>query len=139
MCGDPFNGQRDHEPPSGKYAKGVIGATYQQGEVIRVNVQITANHLGYFEFRLCPSDNARIRVTQECLDRHVLSEAAGGRTKIPIDRNMIGNFYINLQLPSNISCTYCVLQWKYNTGNVIIYATSALTNVCQLDDKCMCS
>ena len=29
ICGDPYNGRRDNEPPSGKYATGVIVKTYK--------------------------------------------------------------------------------------------------------------
>jgi hypothetical protein len=39
---------------------------------IRVQVELTSNHQGHFEFRLCPTDNSSSEVTQECLDRLVL-------------------------------------------------------------------
>ena len=37
-----------------RYGRGVIVKRYSSGERIRVTAEITANHKGYFEFRLCP-------------------------------------------------------------------------------------
>lgn len=38
------------------YATGIIGKTYYEGSEITVTIDITANHYGYFEFRLCKND-----------------------------------------------------------------------------------
>lgn len=43
VCGDPFHKVRDHET-GGKYANGIIGREYAEGDVIPVSVLITANH-----------------------------------------------------------------------------------------------
>ena len=40
ICGDPYQGPRDHEA-GGKYASGVIVKTYRQGAAIPVTVDIT--------------------------------------------------------------------------------------------------
>ena len=48
------------------------GLIVQSSQAIRIAVQITANHFGYFEFRLCPKQSAEELVTQECLNRHPL-------------------------------------------------------------------
>ena len=49
VCGDDYN---DPQPRAnengGKYGQGVIAATYTQGQVIEVIVQITAHHKGIF-------------------------------------------------------------------------------------------
>ena len=73
ICGDAFSdpSPRPNEA-GGKYGRGIIARTYSQGDVITVTVRITANHLGYFTFKLCPNDNVKKEVTQECLDKHVL-------------------------------------------------------------------
>ena len=42
---------------------------YQQGDIVDVTVEITAAHLGYFEFRLCPWNNVHEPITHECLDQ----------------------------------------------------------------------
>ena len=35
----------------GLYGKGVIVRKYEKNSVIKVRVELTANHMGYFEFR----------------------------------------------------------------------------------------
>merc|ERR1712080_429830 len=57
ICGDPFDGPWPHEAPGGEFANGNIVATYTQGETVKVSIEITANHLGYFTFKLCPNNN----------------------------------------------------------------------------------
>ena len=48
---------------------GVIGRVYKQGQTINVLVEVTANHFGWFEFRLCPNNDPKKPITQQCLDR----------------------------------------------------------------------
>ena len=58
-CGDKWDtpvGERPNQA-GGIYANGIITETYQSGEVIEVRVRITANHMGWFEFRLCVNNN----------------------------------------------------------------------------------
>lgn len=59
----------------GKYGLGVITATYKEGSEVELGVQLTANHNGYFEFRLCPHNNPKKAVTEDCLDTNVLKRA----------------------------------------------------------------
>lgn len=40
-----------------------------------IRVELTANHRGYFEFRLCPNNAPKRVVTQQCLDKYVLRKA----------------------------------------------------------------
>ncbi|XP_067686943.1 uncharacterized protein [Haliotis asinina] len=115
VCGDPWQGPRDHEA-GGKYATGTIGATYVQGLKVTVTVEITANHLGWFEFRLCPVNDMKVRATQECLDRNLLALADGSGTRYPIG-SASKRYHVDVILPSDVSCSQCVLQWKYHTGN----------------------
>ena len=75
VCGDPWNDNpREHEA-GGKYANGIITRSYEIGQVITVVVQITANHLGWMEFRLCVNDDPTKAVTLDCLDQHVLGQS----------------------------------------------------------------
>ena len=58
-CGDAWDipvGQRPNQA-GGTYANGIISDTYSPGEVITIEVDITANHMGWFEFRLCPNND----------------------------------------------------------------------------------
>ncbi|CAF1508024.1 unnamed protein product [Adineta ricciae] len=127
ICGDPFQGPRDHED-GGIYATGIIGRTYESGEMINTTIDITANHFGYFEFRLCPIDMGGARrprrLTQRCLDQHLLtigpsdSKSNGDDTRYYLPHGNKSYFYVPVQLPSDIvSCSHCVLQWKYHAGN----------------------
>lgn len=115
VCGDPYNGPRDHEA-GGKYANGIIVRHYRSGETISVSVELTTSHMGYFEFRLCPNNDAGRRVTQQCLDRFLLRQPDGS-TRFPVTSPAQGIRNVQLVLPSGLECTQCVLQWKYNTAN----------------------
>ncbi|XP_069134468.1 uncharacterized protein [Argopecten irradians] len=114
VCGDPWDGARDHEA-GGKYATGTIVRHYSEGQRISVIVQITASHKGYFEFRLCPHNNPKTRVSQACLDQHVLQQTDAS-TRV-YEAGYPTNYTIHLKLPVGVTCSQCLLQWKYNTGN----------------------
>merc|ERR1712002_1001022 len=72
ICGDPYDGPWEHEAPGGKYANGNIVATYTQGQTIDIAVDVTANHLGHFNYRLCPNNNIHQDPKQDCFDAHLL-------------------------------------------------------------------
>lgn len=84
---------------------------------MNLNKKITANHRGFFEFRLCNVDGWETEATQECLNATVLRLAnTPDMTKYKIEANFRHVSY-KLQLPRNITCDHCVLQWKWVTGN----------------------
>ncbi|KAK3094589.1 hypothetical protein FSP39_003699 [Pinctada imbricata] len=116
VCGDPYDGARENEA-GGKYATGTISRCYNNTpSPLVVRVHITANHLGYFEFRLCPHDNTSTPVEQECLDQHLLKLYGSEDTRYHIGSD-VRVYEVQLYIPENITCRQCVLQWKYNTGN----------------------
>lgn len=95
--------------------------TYRSGDVIDTVVNLTANHLGWIEFRLCPHDKYDQTVTQECLDKNVLRIMRSSISKKNTKRLYVGKSHLismKLKLPHNLSCRKCVLQWKYNAGNL---------------------
>ena len=55
----------------------IIFVTIQFLKTITVSVQITANHRGYFEFRICSNDDVNTEVTQGCLDENLLPDTDG--------------------------------------------------------------
>ena len=76
ICGDPwFANPREHEAPGGRYATGTITGSYKHGETINVQIDVTANHRGFFEFKLCPNNpcdnctNDTSDPSQDCFDR----------------------------------------------------------------------
>ena len=61
ICGDPYDASpRNHEAPGGVFATGTITETYRPGENIDVEVDVTANHMGYFTFKLCANNNTKV-------------------------------------------------------------------------------
>ncbi|XP_048251865.1 hybrid signal transduction histidine kinase B-like [Haliotis rufescens] len=127
VCGDrKLPGRTGDNVAGGKYALGIIVASYVQGSVIDVTVKLTANHRGFFEFRLCPHNNPNVVVSQDCLDNNRLHivrvtredgsvEVVGGpHFSFTEDTNFI--YIVTLRLPSHISCTQCILQWHYKAA-----------------------
>ncbi|KAL3866013.1 hypothetical protein ACJMK2_043354 [Sinanodonta woodiana] len=116
VCGDPYQGPRDNEA-GGKYARGIIVRHYTTGQIIEVTVELTANHQGYFEFRICPHDDLTHPLTQECLNKTLLTIIGHG-TRYYIQNDIRQQFvHLLVQLPPDMTCTQCVLQWKYVAGN----------------------
>ncbi|XP_048736059.1 uncharacterized protein LOC125651480 isoform X2 [Ostrea edulis] len=121
ICGDAY----DLPPPrpnedGGTFGKGIIIRTYRSGDVIDAVVNLTSNHLGWIEFRLCPHGNDNPYVTQHCLDTNLLqilhSDKGSKRTKrFYVGREKLLN--LKVKLPYDLHCKKCVLQWKYNAGN----------------------
>ena len=68
ICGDAWHAARENETP-GKYASGTIVATYKQGQVVDVAIEITSNHKGWVEFRLCENNDKNKDKDQTCFDQ----------------------------------------------------------------------
>ena len=124
VCGDPWDTPqpRDNEG-GGRYGRGTIARVYTAASVIAAKVELTANHQGYFEFRLCPQNNPLVPATQACLDRHLLevvgpgggAEGGAATRYLPGPGNRV--FEVELQLPAGLTCAQCVLQWRYVAAN----------------------
>ena len=116
MCGDDFAlpRPRPHEL-GGKYGQGKIVASYRPGSQLPVSVLITANHKGYFYFNLCDLQTFGSE-SEECFARYPLKTTAGTLEHY-LNSSATGYYNLTLQLPSNVRCDRCVLQWTYNVGN----------------------
>ncbi|XP_015592756.1 uncharacterized protein LOC107266619 [Cephus cinctus] len=116
ICGDAWDlrAPRAHET-GGKYGNSIIVRRYKTGSIIPVHVELTANHHGYFEFRVCPMTVRGEEVTQECLDKHVLRGDNGTTRYYPGPGNRIFQAYY--KLPDDLTCAQCVFQWRYVAGN----------------------
>ncbi|RQM28970.1 hypothetical protein B5M09_013407, partial [Aphanomyces astaci] len=117
ICGDSYSGKRLHET-GGEFAKfpqhreKVIGACYAPGSTMDLQVQITANHKGYFEFGLCKLNSLNDKETEDCFKTLVQPNGekdwqlpAGAKT-----------FNMQYMLPDGVSCdgdSHCVLRWHY--------------------------
>ncbi|ODM99780.1 hypothetical protein Ocin01_06884 [Orchesella cincta] len=118
VCGDSYSdpAPRRHEG-GGLFGRGIITGNYSAGQIIEVQIDLTASHLGYFELRLCPQNNPLVPATQECLDQYVLELADGSGTRYPIPTFDAQLHTYSVKLPEGVTCRQCVLQWHYNTGN----------------------
>ncbi|XP_059218382.1 uncharacterized protein LOC106093902 [Stomoxys calcitrans] len=120
-CGDAWDmpEPRPHEH-GGQWGQGVIVRRYSPGAEMTIRVELTASHMGYFEFRLCPEAKAK----QDCLDQNVLTLKSGSPAQ-PAPGDLATRFYprngsriyeMKAQLP-DMTCHQCVLQWRYIAGN----------------------
>jgi hypothetical protein len=58
ICGDAWDAApREHEAPGGKFANGILVRSYRPGAEVAVTVLVSANHKGYFTFRLCRNND----------------------------------------------------------------------------------
>ncbi|OXA63894.1 uncharacterized protein LOC110853196 [Folsomia candida] len=115
VCGDPFDGPKPNEA-GGPYAQGIIVRKYRTNSIIRLKVELTANHKGYFEFRLCPNNNPKKVVSQKCLDNYLLQQSnSEGPRYYPSEGTKV--FESRFLLPKGLTCTQCVLQWRYVAAN----------------------
>ena len=114
VCGDEYGIKNPKFQYPGAFARNPpIVKSYREGQEIEVQVKITANHRGYFIFRLAPL--VKQPVTQSELNKIMLRMPNGNAEwKLPA-----GNRYytIKLQLPKGVTCEHCVIQWWWNTGN----------------------
>ena len=112
ICGEDFNGEKLFEK-GGKYYRGFPVRTYSQGQMIDVAIHITSNHKGYFQFKICKTDNLSTDATQKCLNQNVLIDDSG-RSKIPVVIGFTGLFNTKIKLPKNLICKKCVFQVNFN-------------------------
>ena len=116
VCGDPYHfkaGEALYTFP-GKYANGTITRTYIEGREIKVLVDVTSNHQGYFTFSL--GKIGKPPITQEKLT-YVLKQPDSGDTKWKINSNENRVFEIKLKLPRGLTCEHCVIQWWWRVAN----------------------
>ncbi|KFM62296.1 hypothetical protein X975_04030, partial [Stegodyphus mimosarum] len=116
VCGDPWDlpEPRPNED-GGKYGKGIIVRTYKEGQEFTAIVKIVANHLGHFEFKLCPVQEG-IKVDQDCFDKHPIALADGSGYNYNLGKQK-GFVKVHLRLPKGLKCERCVFQWHWRAGN----------------------
>ncbi|GFS24377.1 cell wall integrity and stress response component 4-like, partial [Elysia marginata] len=106
------------------YARPILARCYDVesgSRYIDAHVELTANHLGYMQFRLCANNDFTKPVTQDCLDENLLqiSSRSGKRIgkTLKLNSRHVLDIYVKLIIPDNLTCSQCVLQWSYVTAN----------------------
>ena len=118
ICGDAFD---DPSPQThqtgGEFGNRIISKTYVMGSVIEIEVEITANHKGAFQLKLCPLRGRNQEATQECFDRYPLTQMDGS-TSFPIyETPHVVTLTRIARLPRGVTCNRCVLQWTWRSAN----------------------
>lgn len=83
---------------------------YKAGSTINVTVRLTASHMGYFEFSVCPLKTEKELETDKCFDQHYLLLADGSGHKFPINTYGAKDHVVRLVLPKDVTCKHCVLR-----------------------------
>lgn len=117
-CGDDYSLPRPRSNENGGiYGSGVIVQKYKEGSTIDVIVRLTASHLGYFEFNLCPLKTIKELETDECFNKYPLPLADGSGYKYRVTTSGKNDHTVKLVLPKGVTCDQCVIRWHYHTGN----------------------
>jgi len=118
VCGDDYQlPQPRANEMGGTYGLGIITKTYTENQVIDIEIELTAYHQGFFEFRLCPLNTMDRPTSQACLDKHIMHQEHGGEKFYPPTPQQGGRYWLRYKLPPGITCKLCVLQWRYFAGN----------------------
>jgi len=128
ICGDPVDKTRPRDNEwGGLYgSSGIIPRVYQEGDLINLEVHVTAHHMGWFEFKLCPMSEFDTTDPDWCfgMDESLIKFTDGStRWEIPgqgeTDRPGKTGWWYNKtgQLPKGLTCEHCVIQWRWHTAN----------------------
>lgn len=71
ICGDPWDADPRQHEAGGRFANGIIVRTYRPGADLDVEVDVTANHYGFFTFKLCVNNDTVNDPGQDCFDKSV--------------------------------------------------------------------
>ncbi len=141
VCGD-LKRKPEHLRGGIYYNKGMVTHTYQQNGTISIDIVVTNHHNGFFEFRLCDVRYCGGEISESCLRgkhcyllQRVKQESCESRKDwkcAPIDPAHPSRWYLPCpsgkidfygggkmvyQLPENLHCKHCVLQWYWAAGN----------------------
>jgi hypothetical protein len=115
VCGDSYTDAHPQDNENtGKFGQGKIVRTYKAGSVINVEVLLTKNHLGNFQFSLCEITNSNAPESGE--DCFKVLPLADGSSQYNVVANE-SEVKVALRLPGGKTCEQCVLRWQYTAGN----------------------
>lgn len=128
VCGGLTGDTSGDFEAGGKYVTKKISGTYAAGQVITLQVSMTAPHGGRWSFGVCKvpdgASDAEERkvVTQQCMDSNklIIVDPKNGGKGTPywwVGKLPNGMYALQAKLPDNIECKRCVLQWHWESGN----------------------
>jgi hypothetical protein len=119
VCGDRYNDTHPQDNENtGTYGRGIIAKEYTSGSVIDIEVLLTTNHMGYFNFSLCVLEDANAPESgEDCFQPLTLGD--GSSTYVLPNKQEEGPTTVDLtvKLPDGLTCERCVFRWNYNAGN----------------------
>jgi len=146
VCGDTTWG-KDHMRGGKFYNGGKVHASYKQGGQISVDLAIIAHHNGYMELYVCDVAKCGGEISRQCFQQRSCyklnrswDNSCESRTDplcAPIDQKHPSRFYlpcgksyspgrgtdvfgggkIKYNLPKDLHCEHCVLQWYWVSAN----------------------
>lgn len=72
LCGDPFGGKQERGDSNFAGMPCDPQETYEEGGIISLQIDVAANHGGFFEVYICDSKD----ISQDCFDRNKLTTCA---------------------------------------------------------------
>ncbi|XP_043481783.1 uncharacterized protein LOC122510898 [Leptopilina heterotoma] len=115
ICGDDFQLPRPRPTENrGTYGTGTIVKTYKSGEIIDVEVNISAAHKGHFIFNLCPLKHDKELEEENCF---IPLKLADGTESYNMGNKGPGIIKTKVILPQGLTCKHCVFRWEYIAGN----------------------
>ncbi|RZC40731.1 uncharacterized protein BDFB_012617 [Asbolus verrucosus] len=119
VCGDRYD---DPHPQAnentGIYGQGIIAKEYVSGSIIDVQIELTTNHMGFFNFSLCVlEDPDSPESGEDCFKPLTLGD--GSSKYVLPNKSETGPTMVDLtvKLPDGLTCERCVFRWHYNAGN----------------------
>ena len=101
--------------------------------MIDVEIDLSANHNGHFELKLCPVNSPKQIATQACMDKHPLyldDVPTSYKFHIPPETKKKDVMRYQVKLPDGITCRQCVIQWTYITGKRLFALRCNLRSNC---------
>jgi hypothetical protein len=114
ICGDEYSAPVKPHQAGGEFATGTLAASYRPGQEVAVTVNLAANHQGFFTFAVCPHNNPATAPGPDCFRQYPL-QVNGGKY-FPASPGS-GVKTMKIRLPEGLTCSQCILQMTYTTGN----------------------
>ncbi len=86
-------------------------AWYNKAAMIEAKVQVSHNHGGFVQFRICNADGLNNDPEMQCFERNVL-KFENGKSEMELAKGRRRGVYhiFNVQLPLDLTCDHCVFQ-----------------------------